>query len=124
MKIMSEDSINAAKNNAAVAAVDSSVKYGYVGGCWMLVNDYDLVEDKNCMWSNKWSQHTALAYEVAVVLDLAQILVYNMKNTDKDSLKVHMYCKKAWELLTSDSLQSSYFSGDGGSIASETIASE
>ena len=76
------------------------------------------------MWSNKWSHNTPLVAETLAVLDLVEIVVSNIKYVEEGRIKVHMDCKKVWELLTVDSLKSSQHVGDGGAIISKMIALE
>ena len=58
------------------------------------------------------------------MLNLAEMVVWNMRGYDKGEIKACTNCYKVWEFLIADKLKGSQFSGDGGSIISKTIELE
>ena len=48
----------------------------------------------------------------------------NMRGCEEGKIKMHIDCKKEWEMITSDSLKASQLAGDGGSIISKILKVE
>ena len=82
-KTLYDDIIKAMGNNEAISATDVSVKESHIGGYWKFSDEFDLAENKNIIWSNKWNHNILLAAKSLPVLDLVQIVVSNMKHAEE-----------------------------------------
>ena len=122
VKILSNDVIQAIKNEEAIAASDASCKGEHVAGAWMIEDTYNIVSEQNTLWSNKWMQNTAVAAEALIILDLVKTVAQNIGKYDDGLLNMHTDCKVVWEMLTADRLKASQCALDRGSSIRKIIS--
>ena len=56
-------------------------------------NDHSITSEDNSAQSNEWKHNTAVVAQALIVLDLEQVLVRNMKNSNKGTLNMHLDCE-------------------------------
>ena len=83
---------------------------------WTKNDNFDIVSEESSMWSNKWKHNIDVTAEDLIVLDLVRIVAQNMMHGNEGALKIHLYCKVVWEILTTNRLKSSQCEMDGGFI--------
>ena len=90
----------------------------------MIQEYWECVEDKGSIWSRKWNKNTPLAVEAAILLALVNVIESNTRGHEEGKIKMHMDCKKSWEMVTSERLKSSKLAGHRGSIISKILEVE
>ena len=107
-----------------MSGTDALMKEGYTGRCCKLVDEFELEEGENCIWSNKGEHRTLLVAEALVTLCLVKIGIINMKHADEGSIIAHVSCEKVLELLTANALKLSQSVRDSSAIISKIIELE
>ena len=72
VKRLSEEAIQAIKNNEAMTATDASVKNENMGGLWLIEDDYRINRYKIELVCDQWMHNTVIASEAIETLDLSQ----------------------------------------------------
>ena len=97
----------AIEQKEVIEATDASVVNGVMVGVWTLKDYCECVEDRGSIWSRNWNKNTPLAAEAVILLALVNVLERNMRGHEEGKIKTHIDYKKAWEMVTSDSLKAS-----------------
>ena len=66
-----------------IAATNDFCKEEFIERSWVIEDDYESVLEEHSTYSNKLKHDTALSAEAMIVLDLAEVVIRNMKKTHK-----------------------------------------
>ena len=120
-KRLSEEVIQAIKNNEAIEATDASFKNEKMGGMWIIEDDYIIKRVKSELVSNQWMHNMVIVTEVTIILYLVNTVVRNIGANESGNIKAYTNCKKLSNVLASERTKASQFELDGRGIISKII---